>query len=41
MTIIHDLYPSALVHEALRRANDGTGFMGLNEAAAICRSPSE
>jgi len=41
VTIIHDLYPSALVHEALRRANDGTGFMGLNEAAAICRSPSE
>ena len=41
MTIVHDLYPSAPVREALLRANDGEGFEGLKEAAAMCRSPSE
>lgn len=41
MTVIHDLYPALAVREALLRANAGAGFMGLREAAAICRSPSE
>lgn len=43
MTVIHDLFPASAVREALLRANAGAGagFMGLREAAAICRSPSE